>query len=47
MHVGQRNDKAKYELLGKELGMCNEEKDLGVIITNDLKPFGWLQCTQV
>ena len=37
MHVGQRNDKAKYELLGKELEICIEEKDLGVIITNDLK----------
>ena len=38
MHVGQRNENAKYELLGKQLEVCNEEKDLGVIITNDLKP---------
>ena len=45
MHVGQRNDKAKYELLGKELDICTEEKDLGVIITNDLKPSK--QCTHV
>ena len=37
MHVGHRNDKAKYKLLGKELEICNEEKDLGVIITNDMK----------
>ena len=27
MHARQRN-KAKYELLGKELDICNEEKDL-------------------
>ena len=45
MHIGQRNSKAKYELLGKELGICNDEKDLGVIITNDLKPSK--QCTEV
>ena len=38
MHIGQRNVEAKYKLLGKELEICNEEKDLGVIITNDLKP---------
>ena len=44
MQVRQRNDKAKYELLGKALDICNEEKDLGVIITNDLKPSK--QCTQ-
>ena len=37
MHVGYRNDKVKYNLLGKELEICNEERDLGVIITNDLK----------
>ena len=37
MHVGHRNGKAKYELLGEELDICNEEKDLGVIITNDMK----------
>ena len=45
MHVGQRNDKAKYELLGKELEICNEEKDLGVIITSDLKSSK--QCIEV
>lgn len=37
MHVGHRNNKAKYELRGRELEICNEEKDLGVIITDDLK----------
>ena len=45
MHIGQRNEKTKYELLGKELDICNEEKDLGVIITNDLKPSK--QCIEV
>ena len=37
MHIGPRNNKAKYELLGKQLATCSEEKDLGVIITDDLK----------
>lgn len=37
MHIGSRNNKVKYELLGKELSTCSEEKDLGVIITDDLK----------
>ena len=45
MHVGNRNKKAKYELLGKQLDVCNEEKDLGVIITNDLKSSR--QCIEV
>ena len=37
MHIGHKNKKAKYELLGKELEICEQEKDLGVIISNDLK----------
>ena len=37
MHVGQGNSKERYELLGKELKTCDEEKDLGVVITSDLK----------
>ena len=45
MHIGQRNEKAKYKLLGKELEICNEEKDLGVMITNDLKSSK--QCIEV
>ena len=45
MHVGQSNKKANYELLGKQLETCNEEKDLGVIITNDLKSSK--QCIEV
>ena len=38
MHIGHKNINAKYELLGKEIESCQQEKDLGVIITNDLKP---------
>ena len=38
MHIGYKNINAKYELLGKNLESCSEEKDLGVVITNDLKP---------
>ena len=45
MHIWQRKEKAKYELLGKELEICNEEKDLGVMITNDLKSSK--QCIEV
>ena len=37
MHIGPKNNKVKYELLGKQLATCSEEKDLGVIITDDLK----------
>ena len=38
MHIGYKNINAKYELLGENLESCLEEKDLGVVITNDLKP---------
>ena len=38
MHIGYKNVNAKYELLGKEIESCQQEKDLGVIITSDLKP---------
>ena len=37
MHVGQSNKKEKYNLLDSDLKICNEEKDLGVVITSDLK----------
>ena len=37
MHVGHKNKNEKYELLGKEIESVQQEKDLGVIITNDLK----------
>ena len=38
MHIGNKNVNSKYELLGKEIESCQQEKDLGVIITSDLKP---------
>ena len=45
MHIGHKNKNAKYELLGKEIQSCHEEKDLGVIITSNLKPSK--QCIEV
>ena len=37
MHVGLINVKNNYKLHGRNLIKVTEEKDLGVIITNDLK----------
>jgi len=37
MHLGINNNKANYELNGKTLEEVIEERDLGVIIQNDLK----------
>ena len=37
MHIGASNKKATYEVDGKPLEIVTEEKDLGVIISNDLK----------
>ena len=37
MRIGHKNKNEKYELLGKEIESVQQEKDLGVIITNDLK----------
>ena len=37
MHIGYKNKHAKYELLGKEIESCQQEKDLGVLITSDLQ----------
>ena len=37
MHIGHKNKNEKYELLGKEIESVQQEKDLGVVITNDLK----------
>ena len=34
---GHKNKNEKYELLGKEIESVQQEKDLGVVITNDLK----------
>ena len=37
MHIGHKNKNEKYELLGKEIESVQQEKDLGVVITNDWK----------
>ena len=37
MHIGHKNKNEKYELLGKEIESVQQEKYLGVVITNDLK----------
>ena len=37
MHIGHKNKNEKYELLCKEIESVQQEKDLGVVITNDLK----------
>ena len=37
MHIGHKNKNEKYELLSKETESVQQEKDLGVVITNDLK----------
>ena len=37
MHFGNKNPNSKYVLNGNELNEVNEEKDLGIYISNDLK----------
>jgi hypothetical protein len=38
MHVGRNNPKYKYSINGQELSVVEEEKDIGVIVQNNLKP---------
>jgi hypothetical protein len=38
MHVGQNNPKHKYYINGQELCTVEEEKDIGVLVHNSLKP---------
>ncbi len=45
MHVGINNDNVKYLMNGVELSLTNIETDLGVIISDDLKPSN--QCLKV
>ena len=45
MHIGHKNLNYNYNLLGKELESCQQEKDLGVTITNDLQSSK--QCIEV
>jgi len=37
MHIGFRNRKEDYALNGIFLGIIKEEKDLGIIVSQDLK----------
>ena len=37
MHQGQNNPLVNYSLCGKTLNCVDEERDLGIIISNDLK----------
>jgi len=44
MHMGFNNKQAKYDMNGIQLECVSEEKDLGVIISGDLK---WdKQCSE-
>ena len=37
MHIGNSNLEAKYEMSGKKLEQTKEEKDLGVIVSDNFK----------
>ncbi len=43
--MGSNNDRVNYSMNGVQLSEVYQEKDLGVIISNDLKPN--LQCKEV
>ena len=45
MHIGINNDNVKYLMNGVELLVTNTETDLGVMISDDLKPSN--QCSKV
>ena len=45
MHIGYKNISQTYNLLGNDIESCQQEKDLGVIITNDLQSSK--QCIEV
>jgi len=38
MHIGKNNVKHTYNMSGKVLGITEEERDIGVTVTNNLKP---------
>ncbi len=38
MHIGNSNDHVNYTLNWSDLAKENQEKDLRIIISNDLKP---------
>ncbi len=45
LHIGSNNNRSNYTMNGTDITEGNEEKDLGVIIRNDLKP--GKHCTEV
>ena len=45
LHIGSNNDQVDYSMNGSELSKADQEGDLGVIISKDLKPT--LQCKEV
>ena len=45
LHIGSNNNKLLYSMNGQQLSAVNKEKDLGVLVTNDLKP--GQHCSQV
>ncbi len=45
MHIGINNDNVEYLMNRVELSVTNTEKDLGVMISDDLKPSN--QCSKV
>ena len=45
LHIGSNNNHTSYSMNNTEITKVNEEKDLGVIICNDLKP--GKHCTEV
>ncbi len=45
MHIGINNDNVKYYMNEVELTVTNTETDLGVMISDDLKPSN--QCLKV
>ena len=44
LHLGSKNKKIQYKIGGKAIGAVNEEKDLGVIVTDNFKV--GKQCTK-
>jgi hypothetical protein len=44
MHVDRGNTKSDYQMAGSMLGKTREEKDLGVIVADTLKPAA--QCAK-
>jgi len=38
MHIGRKNSREKYQLKGQQISETKEEKDLGVVFTENFKP---------